>query len=501
MIEQGRVYSTPNELHLPDTDGGYSHSDQIIQSSTQKPYQPVGVVPGLFNMEEGQQNMCSNSQNQSKLGLLRRPCLIIANGIKWLPVLFITGVISWSYYAFIVELCIFTVVSLGEKVFYIVMYHIILVLFVWSYYKTIFAPIPKTDSSWKLSTAMLERLSSAKSEEDWKNLLELFVIEMELPVVQRSIQGAIRYCDKCQAVKPDRSHHCSVCQDCILKMDHHCPWVNNCVAFNNYKFSILFLGYALSYCVFLAACTLQYFLMFWTDKLDNRGAGKFHILFLFFVSIMFCISVSSLFWYHIYLVLNNRSTLEQFRAPYFNDLSGVRSNGASVGPRADEQGWSLGKMNNFQEVFGYNKLLWLLPIHTAVGDGITFPTRITTADTPSYHSTDNYRNSAYRAQTNLGVASNNSGTNINSEDNSCTINMISETHDQDGNTILPTATSDYSLMTNHAVGAHSSAAISPASSFDTCVQQKINSSHSREVMQPTQVVLEANNKVSVIKVG
>ena len=86
-------------------------------------------------------------------------------------------------------------------------------------------------------------------------------------------------------------------------------------------------------------------------------------------------SVSSLFWYHIYLVLNNRSTLEQFRAPYFNDLSGVRSNGASVGPRADEQGWSLGKMNNFQEVFGYNKLLWLLPIHTAVGDGITFPTR------------------------------------------------------------------------------------------------------------------------------
>ena len=90
---------------------------------------------------------------------------------------------------------------------------------------------------------------------------------------------------------------------------------------------------------------------------------------------------------------------------------------------------------------------------------------------------------------------------MNSEDNSCTINMISETHDQDGNTILPTATSDYSLMTNNAIGAHSSAAMSPTSSFDTCVQQKINSSHSRDMMQPTQVVLEANNKVSVVKVG
>ena len=219
MIETGRVYSTPNELHLPDTDGN-PQSDQTIQSSTYKPYQPIGVA----SMGAGQQDMCCNPENQSKLSLLRRPCLIIANGIKWLPVLFITGVISWSYYAFIIELCIFTVESLGEKIFYIITYHVILVLFVWSYFKTIFAPIPKTDSSWKLSTAMLERLSSAKSEEDWKNLLELFVIEMELPVVQRSIQGAIRYCDKCQAVKPDRSHHCSVCQDCILKMDHHCPW-------------------------------------------------------------------------------------------------------------------------------------------------------------------------------------------------------------------------------------------------------------------------------------
>ena len=195
MIETGRVYSTPNELHLPDTDGN-PQSDQTIQSSTYKPYQPIGVA----SMGAGQQDMSCNPENQSKLSLLRRPCLIIANGIKWLPVLFITGVISWSYYAFIIELCIFTVESLGEKIFYIITYHVILVLFVWSYFKTIFAPIPKTDSSWKLSTAMLERLSSAKSEEDWKNLLELFVIEMELPVVQRSIQGAIRYCDKCQAV-------------------------------------------------------------------------------------------------------------------------------------------------------------------------------------------------------------------------------------------------------------------------------------------------------------
>ena len=82
--------------------------------------------------------------------------------------------------------------------------------------------------------------------------------------------------------------------------------------------------------------------------------------------------------------------------------------------------------------------------------------------------------------------------------------MISETHDIDGNINIPTATSDYSLMTNNIVGAHTSAAASPSASFETCTQQKGNSVNSREItsaMQPTQIVLEGNNKVSVIKVG
>jgi hypothetical protein len=47
------------------------------------------------------------------------------------------------------------------------------------------------------------------------------------------------------------------------------------------------------------------------------GQSKFHILFLFFVSSMFSISLCSLLCYHIHLVLHNRTTLEAFRAPVF----------------------------------------------------------------------------------------------------------------------------------------------------------------------------------------
>ena len=114
-------------------------------------------------------------------------------------------------------------------------------------------------------------------------------------------------------------------------MDHHCPWVNNCVAFNNYKFFVLFLLYGLLYCLYVALTSLKYFLQvktgtiikipslyhpmlqFWRDVGTGQGHGQFHILFLFFVSSMFSISLCSLLGYHIHLVLNNRTTLEAFR--------------------------------------------------------------------------------------------------------------------------------------------------------------------------------------------
>ena len=99
----------------------------------------------------------------------------------------------------------------------------------------------------------------------------------------------IRYCEKCCHIKPDRCHHCSVCGECVLKMDHHCPWVNNCVAFTNYKFFVLFLGYALLYCLFIAATTLQYFIMFWkVNKVWFWGLGG--LLTLFFLSFIIALS-------------------------------------------------------------------------------------------------------------------------------------------------------------------------------------------------------------------
>ncbi|XP_065165248.1 palmitoyltransferase ZDHHC20-A isoform X5 [Atheta coriaria] len=293
----------------------------------------------------------------------RGPCQLCFRAIKWVPVLFIMCIVIWSYYAYVIQLCIYTVDSATEKIIYLVVYHCFFVMFLWAYIQTIFTQIGRVPLSYKLPEGELERLTHCDNEEMQNNILERF--SKDLPNVNCTIGGAARYCEKCRHVKPDRAHHCSVCGECVLKMDHHCPWVNNCVCYTNYKFFILFLGYALLYCIYVSMTTLQYFIAFWKGNLD--GMGRFHILFLFFVAVMFAISLASLFFYHIYLVSVNRTTLEAFRAPIF-----------FTGP--DKNGFNLGRKKNFIEVFGEKPRLWLLPVFTTLGDGLSYEKRVRDED-------------------------------------------------------------------------------------------------------------------------
>lgn len=262
------------------------------------------------------------------------------------------------------ELCIFTIPNLGEKIIYLVFFHLFFIMFVWSYWKTIFTRPANPSKEFCLPKAEKEQYEKEERPESQQEILWRAATNLRL--YTRTGAGAVRYCDRCQVIKPDRCHHCSACDMCVLKMDHHCPWVNNCVGFSNYKFFILFLAYSLLYCLFIAATVLQYFIKFWTNELPDTHA-KFHVLFLFFVAAMFCISILSLFSYHLWLVGKNRSTIEAFRAPVFRTGS-------------DKNGFSLGFRKNIGQVFGDQKKFWLLPIFTGQGDGQTFPTRLVSSD-------------------------------------------------------------------------------------------------------------------------
>ncbi|XP_048037585.1 palmitoyltransferase ZDHHC20-A isoform X2 [Megalobrama amblycephala] len=285
-------------------------------------------------------------------------------GLSWIPVIFINLVVCWSYYAYVVELCIYTITNTEEQVFYVIVFHLCFFMFVWSYWKTIISKPATPSKEFCLPKAEKELYEKEERPEAQQEILKR--VARDLPVYTRTGSGAIRYCDRCQLIKPDRCHHCSTCDKCVLKMDHHCPWVNNCVGFSNYKFFVLFLAYSMLYCVYIAATVLQYFIKFWTNHLPDTHA-KFHVLFLFFVAAMFFISILSLFTYHLWLVGKNRTTIEAFRAPVFRN-----------GP--DKNGFTLGFRKNVTQVFGDQKLSWCLPIYSSLGDGYTFPTRLVSVD-------------------------------------------------------------------------------------------------------------------------
>ncbi|KAI1887622.1 hypothetical protein AGOR_G00192210 [Albula goreensis] len=305
---------------------------------------------------------------------MKRTCQRV---LHWIPVLFISVIVAWSYYAYVFQLCIESIEDMGEKVATLLAYHVIFILFTWSYMKTIFTAPMTPQKEFHLSHADREQLEREGRGEAHQEILKR--LAKDLPIYTRTMSGGIRYCDRCQLLKPDRSHHCSVCDKCILKMDHHCPWVNNCVGFSNYKFFVLFLGYSVLYCMFITATDVRYFILFWTvggsihknilkfvDGLPDTQA-KFHIMFLFFAASMFSVSLFSLFGYHCWLVCKNRSTLEAFRAPAFRHGT-------------DKNGFSLGLSKNIRQVFGDEKKYWLLPVFTSLGDGCSFPTCLVNQD-------------------------------------------------------------------------------------------------------------------------
>ena len=100
--------------------------------------------------------------------------------------------------------------------------------------------------------------------------------------------------------------------------------------------------------------------------IDNDVASSenvsYHLLFIFVIAALFFFFLSSLFWYHTFLLLQNRSTLEQFRSPTFTYGT-------------DDSAFDLGKSENFKQVFGDWPLAWFLPLDTTKGNGSSFPMR------------------------------------------------------------------------------------------------------------------------------
>lgn len=296
--------------------------------------------------------------------------------VNWIPVWLIAGLVVFAYYVYVIQLCIFTVSNIPEKVIYLVFFHVFLVLMLWSFCAVINArPLPVPPQFFLTHSELREY------EEETTEVGRIRLIldkSKSLPVHCRTANGDIRFCETCKCIKPDRAHHCSSCRRCILKMDHHCVWVNGCVCFDNYKLFVLLIAYSCLLCLFVTATLLQYFIAFWTklgNSLDITFADILGVT-LFCIALLVGVTLAALLVFHCNLIRLNRTTMEHsYSIPVFVN-----------GPA--KFGFHHGTYANFVDVFGEQTLLWFLPLNSAVGDGVTFPRNLLSESMSKYQSTD-----------------------------------------------------------------------------------------------------------------
>ncbi|OMJ77992.1 hypothetical protein SteCoe_22316 [Stentor coeruleus] len=169
-----------------------------------------------------------------------------------------------------------------------------------------------------------------------------------------------RYCLMCHVFKPERCHHCSACNRCVLNMDHHCPWINNCVGFYNRKFFMLLLVYVLL-SSYQSVFSLSFPVYEKILKVANtRRVDHYDDLILFAafsLTLLLTITITLFFKFHVRLIMTNSTTIESM------DKKNSVKDTYNKGTRA-----------NWFQVFGRNKLLWLLPVTgisgKPIGDGV-----------------------------------------------------------------------------------------------------------------------------------
>lgn len=285
-------------------------------------------------------------------------------------ILLVAAIIGVTYYAVIIT-------TYGPQLwrggsdaivafFIVLVFHILLVMLIWCYFMVVLTDPGSVPQDWR--PIVDEEAAEAQTMPISATLPSISNTTCPQPLVGGMAQiPGLRYCTKCENIKPPRSHHCRVCQRCILKMDHHCVWVVNCVGARNYKFFLLFLLYT-----FLAAtldtfvllpCFINFFKGF--QNRSDSPSGLATTFLAFILNVAFALSLLGFLIMHASLVSSNTTTIEVYEKK-----------------KTIRWRYDMGRKKNFEQVFGKQKLYWLFPLYgeedmenLPVLSGLDFPVR------------------------------------------------------------------------------------------------------------------------------
>eukprot|EP00835_Amoeboradix_gromovi_P005304 NODE_486_length_7793_cov_0.204315.p3 type:complete len:260 gc:universal NODE_486_length_7793_cov_0.204315:358-1137(+) len=169
----------------------------------------------------------------------------------------------------------------------------------------------------------------------------------EVTYMVRYDNGEERFCDVCNVLKPDRSHHCQICKTCVLRQDHHCPWVYNCVGYYTHKLFILFTFYGFIYCttVFISLSSNY-------SSISNSASINFELN-VFMVTVasgLFAVALLIFSSLHISYALRNLTSMESIGFPR-----------TRFEHRRDLNIFRLDTLENIKMYMGYDVLNWWIP--------------------------------------------------------------------------------------------------------------------------------------------
>ncbi|KAL8142209.1 hypothetical protein V2J09_015241 [Rumex salicifolius] len=261
-------------------------------------------------------------------------------GLGSIMILLVLGIVGVTYYAVVLTNYGPALSNGGLEcltaIAVLILFHGLLVMLLWSYFSVVFTDPGTVPPNWRPT------LDEERGEADPLTGSE----HSGLPA--DSSNPKIRFCRKCNQLKPPRCHHCSVCGRCVLKMDHHCVWVVNCVGALNYKYFLLFLFYTLLETALVTVSLFPQFIAFFSDGEIAGTPTALATTFLAFVlNLAFSLSVFGFMVMHMSLVAANTTTIEAYEKK-----------------TSPKWRFDLGRKKNFEQVFGTDKRHWFIPAYT-----------------------------------------------------------------------------------------------------------------------------------------